>query len=118
MDPQLSCPNCKQNIAAQDFFCPNCGKKLKNKPQSTTVLRQIFVYLLSILLPPLGLWPGIRYLKQKDSKSKIIGLIAIILTIITTTITIWWYIGFIRAFNQQINQQLNQQLNGNLNLYR
>jgi len=114
MEPQLNCPSCKQNIALSDYFCPNCGKKLKEKPQSTTILRQIFIYLLSILLPPLGLWPGIKYLKQKDGKSRMIGFIAIVLTIISIVITAWLYLGFMK----NLNQQLNQQLNGNLNLYR
>jgi hypothetical protein len=114
MEPQLSCPNCKQNIAAQDFFCPNCGKKIKDKPQSTTVLRQIYVYLLSALLPPLGLWPAVKYLKQKDNKSKMIGYIAVALTVISVVISLWWYFNFIKTATQQINQQLN----GELNLYR
>ncbi len=107
MESQLTCPNCKQNIATLDYFCPNCGKKLKDKPQSTTIGRQIFVYLLSFLLPPLGLWPGIKYLKQDSDKSRMIGFIAIVLTIISTAITIWFTLGFISVFNQQLNSSLN-----------
>lgn len=81
-----------------------------NPLPSTTVGRQIFVYLLSFLLPPLGLWPAIKYLKQKDERSRMIGFIAIVLTIISTVITIWFTLGFVNTFNQQ--------LNSNLNLYR
>jgi len=114
MEPQLSCPNCKQNFATSDYFCPNCGKKLKDKPLPTTITRQILIYLLSILLPPLGLWPAIKYLKQNSDKSRMIGFIAIALTIISTIITIWFTLGFMNTFSQQLNQQLN----GNLNLYR
>lgn len=112
MEPQLYCPACKQTILASYYFCPNCGKQLKDKPLSTTVTKQILIYLLSALLPPLGLWPGIKYLRQKDDKSRLIGLIAIILTIISTAVTIWWYIGFMN----KVNQMLNQQLNGSLNM--
>ena len=112
MDPLLTCPDCKQNVSTEDYFCPNCGKKLKEKPQSTTILRQILIYLLSIFLPPLGLWPAIKYIKQKDNKSKMIGYIAIILTIISVGISIWLYLGFINTVNQQLNNQLN-----NINLY-
>jgi hypothetical protein len=113
MEPALNCPNCKQPIMPQDYFCPNCGKKIKDKPQSTTVLRQIVVYLISFLLPPLGLWPAIKYLKQKDGKSRIIGFVAIILTVISSAISVWLYFGFIKTVNEQLNQQLN-----NINLYR
>lgn len=84
---------------------------MENPLPSTTVGRQIFIYLLSFLLPPLGLWPAIKYLKQKDEKSRMIGFIAIILTIISTVITIWFSMGFIDTFNQQLNQQLNSNLN-------
>jgi len=113
MEPQLSCPACKQNILTEYYFCPSCGKKLKEKPQSTTILRQILIYLLSIFLPPLGLWPAIKYIKQKDNKSKMIGCIAIILTIISVGISIWLYLGLINTVNQQLNQQLNS-----INLYQ
>jgi predicted amidophosphoribosyltransferase len=113
MDPELICPGCKQNISPLYYFCPNCGRKLKDKPQPVTLGRQILVYLLSFLLPPLGLWPGIKYLKQPDKKSKIIGLIAITLTIVSVIITVWLYLGFINI----VNQELNRQLNSDLNLY-
>jgi len=107
MENQLNCRYCGGNILLSDYFCPNCGKKLQDKPLSVTVGRQIFVYLLSFLLPPLGLWPGIKYLRQKNSKSRIIGFIAIILTIISTAITVWMALGFMNAFNQQLNSSLN-----------
>ncbi len=74
---------------------------------STTVGRQIFVYFLSFFLPPLGLWPGIKYLKQGSEKSRMIGFIAIFLTIISTAITVWFTLGFINIFNQQLNSNFN-----------
>ncbi len=84
--------------------------QLKDQALSITVGKQIFIYLMSALLPPLGLWPAIKYLKQKDQKSRMIGFIAIVLTIISTVITIWFTLGFINTFNRE--------LNANLNLYR
>ncbi len=110
VDSQQICPNCRKNVLLTDYFCPSCGKKLKNKPLSTSVGRQIYVYLLSFLLPPLGLWPAIKYLKQDSDKSRMIGFIAVVLTIVSAVLTIWFTLGFVSAFNQQ--------LNSNLNLYR
>lgn len=81
--------------------------QLKDKPLSTTVVRQTFIYLLSFLLPPLGLWPAVKYLKQEDEKSRMIGFVAIVLTIISTVLTIWFTLGFINIFNQQLNSSLN-----------
>lgn len=81
--------------------------KSNDKSISTTTGRQIFVYLMSALLPPLGLWPAVKYLKQKDEKSRMIGFIAILLTIISIAVTVWLSFGFINTFNQQLNSSLN-----------
>lgn len=107
MELQISCPNCKQSILSSDYFCPNCGKKVKDKSLPVTTGKQILIYFLSILLPPLGLWPAIKYLKQKDEKSRAIGFVAIALTLISLTITIWMTLGFMDTFNKQLNSSLN-----------
>ena len=44
---------------------------------------QAVLYIGCLLLPPLGFWWGYKYIKQEDSKSKTIGMIAIVLTIIS-----------------------------------
>ena len=63
---QLQCPKCKFPILENYFFCPNCGKKLKNGPLPINIEKQIGLYLISFLVPPFGLLPGVRYLLQKD----------------------------------------------------
>lgn len=107
MESQLNCPNCKQQVSTLDYFCPNCGKKIKDKLLSTTIGRQLLIYLLSLLLPPLGLWPAIKYLKQKNEKSRMIGFAAVVLTIISIIIEIWIGSRFINEFNRELNSSLN-----------
>ena len=85
---QTTCPNCNNPILPIDIFCPACGKKLKNCEASLGIQKQIGVYLLSFFLPPFGLFPAIKYLRQADSKSKTIGAIALVLTVISILITI------------------------------
>src|SRR3990167_3406227 len=85
---RTTCPNCNNRILSIDIFCPACGKKLKNGESSLGIQKQIGVYLLSFFLPPFGLLPAIKYLRQADSKSKKIGAIALILTAISILITI------------------------------
>lgn len=106
MEPMLICPQCKKDILPSDYFCPDCGKKLKDKPPSTTFLRQLIVYAISFFLPPFGLWPAIRYLKQQDGKSKKIGLAALFLTIISILLTVWLTASFMNSFNRELNNQL------------
>lgn len=79
---------------------------MKDAPISVSIEKQIGVYALSVLLPPLGLWPGIKYLKAADSKAKTVGIIAIALTIISIIITLWVSVGIFSQVNQGINAQL------------
>ena len=107
MDSQFTCIYCKGNISSSDYFCPHCGKKMKEKSLSTTFGRQLSVYLLSVFLPPLGIWPAIKYLRQQDEKSKKIGLTALFLTIIAIVIISWLTISFINLFSKGLDNQLN-----------
>jgi hypothetical protein len=104
---QKLCPQCHSTISETYYFCPNCGKNLKPVPLSTTILKQIGIYTLSIFLPPLGLWPGVKYLKENNKTAKIIGAVAIILTIISTVVSAWWFIGWFGNIDKAAIQQLN-----------
>ena len=102
-----ACPTCNKAVTPADYFCPQCGRKLKDKPPATTISRQIVVYLVSFFLPPFGLIPAIGYLRQKDSKSKKIGLVAIILTILSILLSLWFATRVLKLFSQQLNNQIN-----------
>jgi len=113
---QLLCPFCHYPIIEVFYFCPNCGKNLKALPASTSIFKQIGIYAVSIFLPPLGLWPGTKYLRQSSEKAKIIGLIAIILTIVSTLITIWLAMGLVSQVTQSFNSHTNLDQFQNLGL--
>lgn len=103
---QTSCPACHTLIRPTDYFCFNCGKNLKAKPPSISVTSQIILYLVSIFLPPFGILPAMKYLRQPDQKSKIIGGVAIVLTIISLIFTALFLINLMNTVNQQVNSQL------------
>lgn len=109
---QKFCPSCHSPIIDTYYFCPNCGKNIKPVPLATSITKQIGVYAVSIFLPPLGLWPAVKYLKQEDKTAKKIGVIAIVLTVISIVVSIWLLKGFVN----QTNQLLNSQPNGYQNL--
>lgn len=104
---ELNCPFCHFSLNEDFYFCPNCGKEIKQAPVSISLLKQLSLFALSLFLPPLGLWPGIKYFSQNDQKAKKIGLIAIVLTLISTIITIWLAINFFGKINNTIKNQLN-----------
>lgn len=105
MDQQL-CRFCNSPVSSSFFFCPTCGKKLHEPP--ITIAKQISVYAISLLLPPLGLWPGIKYVLQKDEKTKTVGIIAIILTIISTIVTVLIFMNTLSSITSEAGSSLNQ----------
>lgn len=108
MTVQMSqCPKCHVDVRLSDYFCFNCGQALRTKPESVSLVKQMTVYLLSFLLPPLGIIWGIRYLRQDGSNSKIVGTVAIVLTLISLAVTLVFTINLANTVNQQIESQMN-----------
>lgn len=112
MEEQLTCKYCKASITINDYFCPSCGKKIKDKPLSTSMWKIIGVTLVTVLLPPFGLGWAFRYLRQPDQKSKIIGWLMIVLTIISLVYMVKVTIDLVGTVNQAVNTQM-QLLQGN-----
>jgi len=102
VEPQTACSNCKANISETDFFCPACGKQLKEKPLSVAWSKQLFIYLVSFFLPPLGLWPAWKYLKSTDKKFKTIGIAAVVLTVISILISVYLSAKILNEINTQM----------------
>ena len=63
---------------------------------------------MSILLPPLGLVPGIKYIRGKNQNGKMVGTIAILLTIVGTVISIVVFLQVMDTVNKQVESQLQQ----------
>lgn len=101
----LLCPMCGGIISTTDMFCPHCGTLLQEKELS--IGRQVFVYLISFLLPPFGLVWVPKYLKSIHAATRRIGVIIIILTILSLILSLWVGIGFINTFKQQLNGYSN-----------
>ncbi len=105
MEENTLCPICHQSVRPIDYFCSNCGKNLRPRPLSTSFSSQISLYVKTLLLPPLGIVWGFRYLRQPDAKSKIVGLITIVITVIEIVFLVKFTINLINIVNQQVSQQ-------------
>jgi len=101
-----TCSGCHQTIRETDFFCPNCGKKLHEKPLPVSFLVELLCYVGSVLLPPFGIVWGIKYLKQNDDTAKRIGMISIALTLLSTLITFLLTVNIIGNITSQANMFL------------
>lgn len=111
MDQIMKCPACNTEINSGFYFCPNCGKKIKDKLLSTSIAKQIIYFLVSALLPPIGLWWAVKYLRQTDKVSKKIGIAIIIITIIATAVTLKLAIDTMNTVNDSVSKQLNMYQN-------
>jgi hypothetical protein len=88
------CPQCHQPVLPTYFFCPNCGKNLKEPPLSTSAATQAGLYALSIIMPvicflAINQWRGMKYLKSADPQAKQIGIVATVLMAVSTVIVVW-----------------------------
>jgi hypothetical protein len=64
-------------------------------------------YIGSLLLPPLGYWWGIKYVRQPDAASKRIGIISIVITTLSLVVTSIWIVQYINQINSSLGGQLN-----------
>lgn len=101
------CSKCHTEVKPTDYYCFNCGVNLRPVPPSTSFERQIMLYLGSFFLPPMGLFWSIKYLKQPNLKSRIVGLISIVLTLISLLITYLLLKNVADAVNSQMSSQVN-----------
>jgi hypothetical protein len=108
VEPQIICPKCERRIDPSFYFCPNCGKKIKEKPVSIELWPQIKLYLISVMLPPLGIGLTIRYLRSESKKANVIGVVSLILTVSALIYVTWYSINFVNEFNKQLNSELGK----------
>lgn len=104
--PTLVCPQCHVPITAQQYFCSNCGKNLQEAPLVISLAKQLGIYALSIFLPPLGFYPGFRYVMKKDPAVRRVGIIAIVLSVIATVVTVWAIFVMFQDYMNQLNAVL------------
>ena len=110
-----TCSYCHQPVLSSYYFCPNCGNTLNAAPLSTSLVSQIGIYAFSIILPLIcfifvSKWPGLKYYRSSDEKTKTIGTIAFLILIISTLVTIWlayaWTQEVINSLNKSISMDL------------
>jgi hypothetical protein len=102
----LFCPVCHQAVLTEYYFCPNCGNSLREKSVVISTITQIGLYALAFFLPPLGLWPGIKYMAKKSQQARKVGLITIILTLVSTILMLWGIFSLFNSYLSQMNSVL------------
>jgi len=99
----IKCTECGHEMSDEALVCPYCGKPNQNIHPSVSISKQTTIYAISLFLPPFGLWYSWKYFRQQDSKSKTIGVIALILTITSIIVTTWMAKGLFNSVNEALN---------------
>jgi uncharacterized OB-fold protein len=117
MEPILTPPNsppvcrkCGNQVKPTDNYCSNCGLQVRDV--SVGVGKQIYIYAVSILLPPLGLIWTFKYFRSPLKRQRIVALVALILTIVGTVVTLWLFVDFLQTLQTQLNSILNTNIGG------
>jgi hypothetical protein len=111
------CSVCHQSLLPTNYFCPNCGAKVDGAPLSTSLGAQVWIYAFSIILPMMCFlfitkWPGVKYYKSLDPKTKQIGQIAWILLILSTCVTIYLAYTLTQSMIQSSLNSINADFSG------
>lgn len=104
----VKCPFCNADLDPAAFFCPSCGKKVREKPVSTAFWAQAALYAVSVLLPPFGIGMTIRYLRSPDKIAKRAGWISVVLTSLALVVVFWSTYVMTKSISDQVNQSLKQ----------
>ncbi len=68
---------------------------------------QVGLYLLSVLLPPLGLWPGMKYLRSSYAPARRVGIIVAVLTAVSFVVSLIIFEHWLSNAVQQASNTLN-----------
>ncbi len=66
----------------------------------------VWLFILSIFLPPLGLGLTIRYIKSPEKNARIVGWISLVVTILASIEAVILSISVLQTINSQVNSQL------------
>ena len=87
-------------------FCPHCGKSLEIL-HGIGIGKQIYIYFMSIFLPPAGIIYGMRYAKSTNPQVKTIGIVAATLTVVSLVITLWIILDVVRQTQDAFSKYSN-----------
>lgn len=109
----LQCKYCGALITPGTYYCSNCGKILNDPPFAISTMRIIWLSVISVLLPPFGLIPGVKYMLKNDTKATMVGLLLVILTFLSFAFMIYFSLGLLNNLMNQLNSVEQTQMDPN-----
>lgn len=106
MEDVVKCRSCKNDVDKLWFYCPTCGKKLREKPPGTSFWSVLGLFLLSTLLPPFNLGLSIKYIRSSDPRAKTYGWISLALMVAAVGLAVWWSSAMVNLANKELEKQM------------
>lgn len=100
------CKFCQAQVSESFYFCPNCGKKIKEPPFKFSLGKSISIIVFAVLFPPLGIIPGIKYFLKDDRRAQFVGIITIAVTIIASIVIVIFTINLFNSFSKTYQEIL------------
>lgn len=108
--PSTYCKFCSATVSVGDYFCRDCGKKLKEKPVSLGPLPLLWLFVLSAFLPPFGIGLSIKYIRDQNEKARVVGWVSLLITAIVIILSVQFTLSAMQTINQQINSEMQNYL--------
>lgn len=99
------CSSCGRSVASDISFCPYCGNSFNImdapmiEPEPWTFTSHGFLYLVSLIMPVIGIVFGGLYLERSDTDSHIVGRNCMVFSILGvlaySIIAVLWFISSI-----------------------
>lgn len=105
----IFCKYCGSEIPENSYFCPVCGKKLKEKEEKITLLRELFIYILCFIFMPFGMYWFFKYFRNPDGAKKRVAYVSLIITLIAIIATFWVTYNYIQSIKGYMNTSQYQQ---------
>lgn len=79
-----NCPICHQEISPNDVFCSHCGAKIPGRDTALSNKQKVKIYIVSVILAPLGIYWFFKYFRSEDPQKKKIAYHVLWITILIT----------------------------------
>jgi len=109
MDTTLTCPTCHGTIDETDLFCRTCGKNLHAKPPSMELWPLVGLFVGSFLLPPFGIFWGLKYIRDEDQNRKAVGFVAWAITIFSIVLAVVQTVRLMNVISNSVSNQIQLQ---------
>ena len=97
------CRYCQKEIPEDSYFCPVCGKKLREKEEKISLIKEIFIYIICFIFVPFGMHWFFKYVRSADGTKKRVAFMSLVITLIAVATTVSVTYNYIQSIKGYMN---------------